>query len=432
MSEREQVWEQQLLSKVFRIGRVQVLPSQHPKTQFVHYSIPAWDEFGGPIIELGEAIESNKIEVNEPSILVSKLNPRKPRVVIVESPEGQTCCSTEFICYQPKSPDENLRFWGAYFYSAEFSARLARVAIGSTNSHTRAAPRETLDWLVPSVPSTEQETIAQILDTLDTAIHKTEALIQKLKAVKQGLLHDLLTRGIEANGQLRPPQSEAPQLYKESPLGWIPKEWRQGKLEDWLIGKPKNGYSPQEAREWTNIQMLGLSCLTREGFAPIQLKPAPSGDKGLDRVLLNDGDLLISRANTRELVGLVGIYHNVGTPCTYPDLMMRLIPSEEATAEFLQLILQSKKVRRQIQAAASGTSESMVKINAFTVAGLEVAIPNIKEQAAILCYVRASDAQLQSEQEGVKRLRTLKSGLMNDLLTGRVRVTSLLEGAASP
>ena len=67
--------------------------------------------------------------------------------------------------------------------------------------------------------------IAAVLDTLDTAIHETEAIIAKLKAVKQGLLHDLLTRGIDANGELRPPQAEAPHLYKESPLGWIPKEW---------------------------------------------------------------------------------------------------------------------------------------------------------------------------------------------------------------
>jgi Type I restriction modification DNA specificity domain len=71
----------------------------------------------------------------------------------------------------------------------------------------------------------EQEMVGKILDTLDTAIRETEAIIAKLKAVKQGLLHDLLSRGIDANGELRPPQSEAPHLYKPSSLGWVPKEW---------------------------------------------------------------------------------------------------------------------------------------------------------------------------------------------------------------
>ena len=71
----------------------------------------------------------------------------------------------------------------------------------------------------------EQVKIAEVLDTLDTTIRQTEAIIEKLKQVKQGLLHDLLTRGIDANGELRPPQSQAPHLYKDSPLGWIPTEW---------------------------------------------------------------------------------------------------------------------------------------------------------------------------------------------------------------
>ncbi len=278
-------------------------------------------------------------------------------------------------------------------------------------------------------PVEQQKKIAQILDTLDTAIRETEALIDKLKAVKQGLLHDLLTRGIDANGQLRPPQSEAPQLYNESPLGWIPREWSDGPLGAWLNGKPKNGYSPQEAGEWTGVQMLGLGCLTKEGFLATQLKPAPAGDRGLERALLNEGDLLISRANTRELVGLVGVYRDVGTPCTYPDLMMRLMPSGETSSEFLQLVLQSSKVRRQIQAAASGTSESMVKISASIVTGLKVAIPKSDEQGIILCRTKALDGQLQSELQGLEVLRAIKAGLMDDLLTGRVRVTPLLESA---
>lgn len=70
-----------------------------------------------------------------------------------------------------------------------------------------------------------QKTIANILDTLDIQIRQTEAIIAKLQQVKQGLLHDLLTRGIDENGQLRPPYEQAPELYKASPLGWIPKEW---------------------------------------------------------------------------------------------------------------------------------------------------------------------------------------------------------------
>jgi type I restriction enzyme S subunit len=86
--------------------------------------------------------------------------------------------------------------------------------------------REVLEgFLVFRPDASEQARVATVLDTLDTTIRQTEAIIEKLKQVKQGLLHDLLTRGIDTNGELRPPQSRAPHLYKDSPLGWIPREW---------------------------------------------------------------------------------------------------------------------------------------------------------------------------------------------------------------
>src|SRR5271157_3054218 len=75
-------------------------------------------------------------------------------------------------------------------------------------------------------PSRESRAgIAQVLTTLDNLIEKTEALIAKCQAMKQGMMHDLFTRGIDTHGHLRPPQTEAPEHYKQSDLGWIPSEW---------------------------------------------------------------------------------------------------------------------------------------------------------------------------------------------------------------
>ena len=56
-------------------------------------------------------------------------------------------------------------------------------------------------------------------------IEQTETLIAKYQQIKAGLMHDLFTRGVTPDGKLRPTRAEAPQLYQESPLGWIPKEW---------------------------------------------------------------------------------------------------------------------------------------------------------------------------------------------------------------
>ena len=84
-------------------------------------------------------------------------------------------------------------------------------------------------WCTATLP--EQTRIAAMLDTVDEAIAKTEAVIAKLKQVRAGLLHDLLTRGLDENGQLRDPVAH-PEQFQDSPLGRIPKEWKV--LHDWL------------------------------------------------------------------------------------------------------------------------------------------------------------------------------------------------------
>ena len=81
----------------------------------------------------------------------------------------------------------------------------------------------------------EQRKIAGILSTVDTVIEKTEATIAKYQATKAGMMQDLFTRGIDpSTGKLRPRQEEAPELYKQSELGWVPKEWEAKPLGEYL------------------------------------------------------------------------------------------------------------------------------------------------------------------------------------------------------
>jgi type I restriction enzyme S subunit len=389
-----------------------------------------WDEKAHKVLPRafwGQA----KIEVHAGDVLVTKAGPRNRVGVVcyVPSTRSQLVVSGKMIGLRPVSEAVNASFLAGLLATQEPQKHIHDRTTGMAESQVNFANEVLLSTPLRIPPIQEQNLIARVLDTLNTAIRETEAIIDKLKVVKQGLLQDLLTRGIDTNGELRPTQSEAPQLYKESPLGWIPREWGYGSLSNWLNGKPKNGYSPTESGTWTGVQMLGLACLTKEGFSPTQLKSAPVGDRGLEKVILETGDLLISRANTRDLVGLVGVYRDIGTPCTYPDLMMRLTPSTETSSNFLQLALQSPQTRRQIQAAASGTSESMVKISSAIVAELRVTIPPLEEQASILDRTDALVDRLHLEQEKLQKLRLNQFGLMDDLLTGRVRVTPLLEGA---
>ena len=150
--------------------------------------------------------------------------PGKPvgRVALFEadSHAGPAICSNFFKTLRPNRSVVDQRFlWRklGWFYTQSPLLALQQQTTGIINLKFA----EYLDARL-ELPADvqEQAKIAEILDTLDTAIRQTEAIIEKLKQVKQGLLHDLLTRGIDANGELRTPQSQAPHLYKDSPLGW--------------------------------------------------------------------------------------------------------------------------------------------------------------------------------------------------------------------
>src|SRR5204862_7029284 len=100
---------------------------------------------------------------------------------------------------------------------------------------------------IPSLPT--QQRIAKILTTADAVIEKTQAAIAKYKVIKQGMLQDLFTRGIDiTTNKLRPRFEDAPHLYKESKLGMIPKEWDDDTLEN-LTEKIGSGVTPTGGSE---------------------------------------------------------------------------------------------------------------------------------------------------------------------------------------
>jgi type I restriction enzyme S subunit len=108
-----------------------------------------------------------------------------------------------------------------------------------------------------------QRAISMVLGTIDQAIEKTEALIEKYQQIKAGLMHDLFTRGIGADGKLRPPRGQAPELYQQTPIGWIPKEWGYESLSVLAIGKLTNGVFKEPERVGTGVPLVNVADLYR-------------------------------------------------------------------------------------------------------------------------------------------------------------------------
>ncbi len=273
----------------------------------------------------------------------------------------------------------------------------------------------------------EQKKIAEILSKVDTAIEQTQNLIAKYQRIKTGLMQDLLTKGIDENGNVR---SEETHEFKDSVLGRIPKEWDSVYLRRLILDKPKNGYSPKEVNGHTGLRAIGLGCLTTDGFKPIQLKNISKDNALWQKALLKDGDFLISRANTKELVGLVGIYRDISTQCIYPDLMMKLCFKEDINDEYMEYFLSSPFARNQIKAKAVGTSESMVKISQQIVSEIWVSSPKLEEQNQITEVLNIEKNNILKYINQLDKLQKVKTGLMQDLLSGKKRVTKLITANA--
>jgi len=314
------------------------------------------------------------------------------------------------------------------------AAALRRVAQGTTFEAISKKDLVALKLRMP--PLDELPVIAQILNTLDTAISETEALIDKLTAVKQGLLHDLLTRGIDANGELRPPQSEAPQLYKESPLGWIPREW---------------GVEP----------IINLTSNSVIGPFGSDLVAADYKDAGVPVIFVRDvkpdqvlwkSNVFVSASKAQALAAHeVRAGDVVATkmglpPCVaavYPESMpsgivtadiVRLRPcTDRIRPDWMSIFINSSAVAKQVEQITAGVTRPKVTLR--DVRDLLIELPPIKEQERVMDRLTAVQSRIQLEEDSHEKLTAEKVGLMDDLLTGRLRVTPLLESvrqAAAP
>lgn len=279
---------------------------------------------------------------------------------------------------------------------------------------------------------TEQVKIAEILDNFDRIIQQTEAIIEKLKQVKQGLLHDLLTRGIDANGELRPPQSQAPHLYKDSLLGSIPRTWSVERLDGLLSNEqpamrsgPFGSALLKSEQVESGVPLLGIDNVHTEEFIDKFTRFVPiSKFHELSRYAVRPDDLMITIMGT------------VGRCCLVPSGIGRALSSKHTWtitldqskySPLLAMLQINYSLRILEQLARDEQGGIMSAIRSDTLRSLNFPVPPIKEQIEMAERMQAITSRINTESEVLRKLTCEKLGLMDDLLTGRVRVTPLLE-----
>ncbi|MEK7917037.1 hypothetical protein AAB988_30155 [Burkholderia contaminans] len=396
------------------------------KTTAITWS--GWDETAHKVLPRSFWNQPD-IEVHAGDVLVTKAGPRHRVGVVchVSSTRKQLVVSGKMIGLRPKTGVVEPIVLAALIAGRMPQKYIHDRTTGMAESQVNFANEVLLDAPLVVPPPREQRVIARISALLDTAIRETEAIIAKLKAVSQGLRHDLLTRGIDGNGQLRAPQSEAPHLYKESPLGWIPKEWSVKSLEQILAEPTKNGlYKPSQfhGRGPLMVQMGGLFAGEAADFqTATRVHVSPSE---LNVFSLAVGDLLFARRSlVFEGAGLCVIVRDLPGPATFESSIVRArVRQDLALPEFVCQFLRgeaSSAQRRTLirQVAVSGVSSSDIR-------HLLLAIPPLPEQRLIVDRQLLIQSQIEDAVKTVAKLSNQKIGLMDDLITGRVRVTPLL------
>jgi len=248
--------------------------------------------------------------------------------------------------------------------------------------------------IVPPLP--QQKKIAHILSTCDEVIEKTEAAIAKYEALKKGLMHDLFTRGIDVStGQLRPSYQDAPELYKESELSMIPREWEGKKLHE------------------------EITVSSGEGLSQLKMMPGTFrvyGGNGVNgshnNYLFEEQKLIIGRVGEH-----CGNVHITDPFSWITDNALIVKPVNTAFDKvFWWYYLQSKNLNQFAFSAAQPVITGGILYDIPI-----VKIP-FKEEVLIKNILVAKDEKLHTEQSTLSKYQQLKSGLMQDLLTGAVEV----------
>jgi type I restriction enzyme S subunit len=322
----------------------------------------------------------------------------------------------------------------------------SRAPIGHLVINT--APMATNQGCKGLVPSSALEhkylyyylsSIVDVLDELGSGATFRELSSEKLKAVSipvpplaeqrrivgllDATLEDIAIAMASAERNLSNAQalfgSHLNFVFSQSGSGWV-----STTLETVLDQLPRNGWSPPAANHSeSGTPVLTLSSVTGFRFRPEKVKFTSAPTMAGRSYWVGNGDLLISRSNTPNLVGHVAIASGITVPTIYPDLIMRMKPAaDRVMTEFLYYQMRTSELRREITSRAKGANPTMKKISNGDVRSLPIVVPPISEQREVVDTLNALNRETQ-QLEGIYRkkleaLRVLKKSLLHRAVAG--------------
>ena len=285
---------------------------------------------------------------------------------------------------------------------------------GSGLKHLKKKDLKSFEIAVPSSKD-EQKRISDTLFELDEAIAQTDALIAKYESIKKGLMADLLTNGIDTAGNIR---SGATHKYKDSPIGRIPVEWECVEMSSLMtaIDAQPDHRTPPDVED--GVPYAGISDVDEHGHLLAE-KCRRVGNNVLEKqkgiFTVEDGDIIFGKIGT------------IGQPKRLPVLkdgyavsanVIVIKPKDNAL--FLYYSLKSDYVEKEVDLSIHSTSQPAFGMG--KIRELLIKRPLRDEQGIIADIIKGIDDVVLEYTMESRKLSSISKGLLNDLITGKVRV----------
>lgn len=302
-----------------------------------------------------------------------------------------------------------------YFYEILQTLKLDSVG----GDHKRRWISEYSKIKIKAPDFIEQSHISEILSNADEAIAYTEALIAKYQRIKTGLMQDLLTKGIDVNGNIR--SKETHKFVVKNGIE-IPEEWEVDIIDNVSKVTKLAGYEFTKYFDYSiGGEIIALRALNIKNeeiiLDDIQTIPKKVSDQ-LPRSKINKGDVLITYIGAyigdTLLITESNKYHLA------PNIA-KLTAGNKLKPEFLEIVLKTYPVQKQTKNLTAVTATPSLTMG--QIRNIFISFPKeIDEQKRIITTINSMRQNIKDEQNKLHKLHSLKIGLMQDLLSGKVRV----------
>lgn len=412
-------WSYNPLSLLADVDKDSLKTSTDPDYRFRYIDIASVStgqvKLPSEYIKFSDAPSRARRKLQQGDVLMSTVRPNLKAFAYFDVSETDFVASTGFSVIRAKNGNDG-RFIFNAILGDDISSQIDSLVVGSNYPAINSSDVKNLEVLTPS--PAEQQKIAKILTSVDEVIEKTQAQIDKLKDLKTSMMQELLTQGVGVDGK---PHTE----FKDSPVGRIPKAWEVITLRR-ILEVMESGWSPQcgsESAAFGEWGVLKTTAVTWSGFNYLANKKLPDSLSPKPEIVVNKGDILVTRAGPADRVGVVVYVEFVPEHLMLSDKIIRLRAGDKVRADFLSLWLSGIFAQRYLASRVSGLATSQTNISQSILGEVPCVLPSMEEQRLIAGSIMSIQARLDCLITNLEAKKQLKKALMQDLLTGKVRVT---------